>query len=573
MFCLDWLHAGRATRGKPRRERQRRRSWPATGFTRLRRLAAERMSIRSVCQLRRRQRAFRSVRILQPGLSPGSSTEPTGQPIAASSGVVTEGTVVDATPRDRRHPRRGSQSIHPERRRGSIVPPGSTDSSTELNPATPVDPTAKSKIVSPPGNGAARSAPDRKARATRLAARILVRGSHAGAPRTAITTTVTTPEPTARSAQAPTRTDSGGQTAGEPDPLDNIPPLDLPGDVPRSSATPPVPPAAPGRLPSQQARQPRTSRTRRTRRPPADASELELTSITLPAPEPASSRERRAGAHSLRRRRPQARRRQPSLDRRPRLAGRERLSHPARPSRIRRKSRRAFIAEVTKRGLRYIALPIGPGSIDREHVATVQLRSRRRRSPAALLLRLRRHPLRRPLVHPAHRHRPRRPAGRTKRSRGAGTLGPEVLVGRDQVRLHACPARHAPRRTRTTTRPAPRSPWPSRCVSPEDEPGPKTAAAALAKPETNPKNALPVFAPAENSLSGHPSRARASRTIQRRSQPPVDAALPGKPFAWRSFAAMIVTCLGLPLAYWSRNLAPANRARTRASLPAPAQRS
>ena len=28
----------------------------------------------------------------------------------------------------------------------------------------------------------------------------------------------------------------------------------------------------------------------------------------------------------------------------------------------------SFIAEVTKRGLRYVALPIGPGSIDREHV-------------------------------------------------------------------------------------------------------------------------------------------------------------------------------------------------------------
>ena len=32
----------------------------------------------------------------------------------------------------------------------------------------------------------------------------------------------------------------------------------------------------------------------------------------------------------------------------------------------------AFIAEVTKRGLRYIALPIGPGSIDRDHVARFQ---------------------------------------------------------------------------------------------------------------------------------------------------------------------------------------------------------
>ena len=32
MFCLDWLHAGGATRGKPRQERHWRRSWPALGL-------------------------------------------------------------------------------------------------------------------------------------------------------------------------------------------------------------------------------------------------------------------------------------------------------------------------------------------------------------------------------------------------------------------------------------------------------------------------------------------------------------------------------------------------------------
>ena len=32
MFCLDWLQAGRATRGKPRPERPGRRSWPLLGL-------------------------------------------------------------------------------------------------------------------------------------------------------------------------------------------------------------------------------------------------------------------------------------------------------------------------------------------------------------------------------------------------------------------------------------------------------------------------------------------------------------------------------------------------------------
>ena len=32
MFCLDWLQAGRATRGKPRLERPGRRSWPLLGL-------------------------------------------------------------------------------------------------------------------------------------------------------------------------------------------------------------------------------------------------------------------------------------------------------------------------------------------------------------------------------------------------------------------------------------------------------------------------------------------------------------------------------------------------------------
>ena len=58
-------------------------------------------------------------------------------------------------------------------------------------------------------------------------------------------TTVSTPEPTSRSAQARRagrRRDSSG--ADDQDPLDHLPPLDLPGEVTKSAATPPVPPAA-----------------------------------------------------------------------------------------------------------------------------------------------------------------------------------------------------------------------------------------------------------------------------------------------------------------------------------------
>ena len=58
-------------------------------------------------------------------------------------------------------------------------------------------------------------------------------------------TTVSTPEPTSRSAQAPSRPAAGDSSgADDQDPLDHLPPLDLPGEVTKSAATPPVPPAA-----------------------------------------------------------------------------------------------------------------------------------------------------------------------------------------------------------------------------------------------------------------------------------------------------------------------------------------
>jgi protein tyrosine phosphatase (PTP) superfamily phosphohydrolase (DUF442 family) len=224
----------------------------------------------------------------------------------------------------------------------------------------PVDPTAKSKVVpAPSGGGASRSTGPQGAsyqtRGQDSGARIARRRSD-----NASKTTVTTPEPTLRSARAATRLDQSDQITVDPDPLDNIPPLDLPGEVPRSS-TPPVPPAAePG---SAAAKKP----DKKSEAPAPPASEIDLTSITLPAPEHATSASVGPGLARF-----------VAVDLK--LAGGSLPSSTSLDWLVEKGYRTlldlressevspSFIADVTKRGLRYVALPIGPESIDREHV-------------------------------------------------------------------------------------------------------------------------------------------------------------------------------------------------------------
>jgi len=268
------------------------------------------------------------------------------------SGVVSGTPVEIATPATVVTP--GAITYPPPGVSRAVGVPGSSDQPTEL---APLDPTAKSKLGPIPGNGASRSGPQGASYQTRgqdSGARIARRRTDSFG-----TTTVTTPEPTGRSAQARIRAGQSNQNDAENDPLDNIPPLDLPGEVPRSSATPPVPPAAPAAAPA--AARPGDVKSES---PAPPASDLDLTSVTLTVP-PAS-----VG---------------PGLTRflavDLKLAGGS-LPTPASLDWLVEKGYRtlldlressevspAFIAEVTKRGLRYIALPIGPGSIDQEHVA------------------------------------------------------------------------------------------------------------------------------------------------------------------------------------------------------------
>jgi protein tyrosine phosphatase (PTP) superfamily phosphohydrolase (DUF442 family) len=156
------------------------------------------------------------------------------------------------------------------------------------------------------------------------------------------------------------RSDQATSDAGGADPLDNIPPLDLPGDVPGAS-TPPVPPAA------ERAPEPGPAASKKVDKknePPAQpASEIDLTSITVPAPTsnvgPGLTRfvavDVKLSGGSV----PSPASLDWLVDKGYRTLLDLRESSEVSPT---------FIGEVTQRGLRYIALPVGPGSIDREHV-------------------------------------------------------------------------------------------------------------------------------------------------------------------------------------------------------------
>ncbi len=574
MFCLDWLHAGRATRGEPPHKRHRRRSLTAMG------LLACLALLQSGCQSGPFAHCGDGSKLFGPcGFFSRTSARVFNRSRAGDCcepGVVGDATVVDAVPSSVVTP--GVVQTYPSgTARAIVVPPGSTDSSTELGPAGPVDPTAKAKVISPSGNGASRSGPQGANYQTRgqdSGTRIARRRSENN-----IKTTVTTPEPTARSAQVPARAGSGGQSAGEPDPLDNIPPFDLPGEVKGSSSTPPVPPAAqPAVEPAPTGKSAARKPAPKSETPAAEASEVELTSINLPAPELANSASVGPGLSRF-------------------LAVDLKLAGGSLPSTagldwlvekgyrtlldLRESSEvpPAFIAEATKRGLRYIALPIGPASIDREHVARFGFEvaagearplyffdADGTRSGALWYIR-------RIVNDRAEEQVARREAeelGLSNQEYWSAVT--KYVATLPPARTSSAADDHSRSRSETpvvslaspsSTPGAPRS----------EETAPKTALASPEPRAIQPERAVTSPKPArQESPSSMPPVLEPAEPADG-SQPPVDAALPGNPLTWRSFAAVIVTCVGLPLAYWSRNLIPANRARIRASLPAPAQRS
>ena len=180
------------------------------------------------------------------------------------------------------HARRRSHSP-PEARSSSQ--PGLDRFIDRARPAGPVDPTAKARVVPPPGNGRVSHRTPGASYQTRgqdSGTRIARRRSENN-----IKTTVTTPEPTARSAQESSRAGSGSQSAGEPGPARQHPPA-----RPARRRSPVVRDAAGSTGGPARGRARATGKSAankpdpKSETPAAEASEVELTSINLPAPEP-----------------------------------------------------------------------------------------------------------------------------------------------------------------------------------------------------------------------------------------------------------------------------------------------
>jgi protein tyrosine phosphatase (PTP) superfamily phosphohydrolase (DUF442 family) len=175
---------------------------------------------------------------------------------------------------------------------------------------------------------------------------------------------ISTPVPAARSAHDSSKTvaQSGkAETEGD-SALDHLPPLDLPGEVTEKNTTPPVAPAV--------ERKPQTATPANDPlggRSPRESG-LTLTGSSQPAPDPASTAGPAPGIARF-----------VAVDLRlaggsaPTTAGLDWLADKGYKTlvdlRDAAETDASFISEATRRGLRYIALPVGLKSIDRDHVA------------------------------------------------------------------------------------------------------------------------------------------------------------------------------------------------------------
>jgi protein tyrosine phosphatase (PTP) superfamily phosphohydrolase (DUF442 family) len=402
-------------------------------------------------------------------------------------------------------------------------------------------------------------------------------------------TTVSTPEPTSRSAQAGPRT--GASDAGEfddQDPLDHIPPLDLPGEVTRSSVTPPVPatagPAAKAHDVEKKAADANPEDANpaavRTQSPVSSANELDLTSATIPPPEQSPSASVGPGIARF-----------VAVD--VKLAGGsapngaglnwlvEKGYRTVLDLRESSEVPSSFIAEVTNLGLRYVALHISLKSIDRDHlgrfnfeIAAGEARplfffdSDGTRAGALWYIRritndrvdrqiARREAEELGLTSPAYWTAVAKFVTGTGSSiQSSANSGSPVRGSMDPHVLFAS-STSAPRREAAGD-------------------GVSTSTAGIdpdagALPEVSPTS-YPSHAKIITGLASPQSNTTRPPTTSVPGQLASSPALPSDTLVWRPIAAMMLTGLSLPLAYWSRTVVPTILVKALASLPAPAHR-
>ena len=417
-------------------------------------------------------------------------------------------------------------------------------------------------------------------------------------------TLIATPVPSDRPAQGSSRTaprnaalqaDSQGESV-----LDHLPPLDLPNDVTEKSATPPVAPST-RRKPETSTPGPAPASDHLTGRSPRE-SELNLAAASQPEPEPASPAGGAPGIAQF-----------AAVDLKlaggsvPSQAGLDWLAEKGYRTLVDlRESSEAspsFIAEATSRGLRYIALPVslktlGKTQLDRYNFELAAGDARplyffdSKGARAGALWYIRRITTERISSQIAHREA--EDLGLTAQDDWLSTTAclERLETPRGAVSQAVVPA--------STTEPGrTSSPAPSSSSAPPPI-GRLESTAPASEAESRPNRPAPadrvkaalqtvaaataeVVARAEPVQPSTPARTKGS--VDPVPQPQIAVSLldpadarqspaPGhfESTAWRPLAAILVTGLTFPLAYWTRSVIPTMVSRTRASLPAPGRR-
>jgi protein tyrosine phosphatase (PTP) superfamily phosphohydrolase (DUF442 family) len=443
---------------------------------------------------------------------------------------------------------------------GTIVVPsngGSTEAPTNLERIPSARPGTAPGTSSTSGSGAGRTSYYTRQSATKTAVRL---DSGLATERASIS----------RPAQDSNQGATSDPASGDDDnPLDHLPPLGLPGEVTQSAAASPTPPAA--------RPEGKTGDVPVSAAPARSSDSTAEDGVSLLAADTTAEPDAGAGAgNGIARFAP--------VD--PKLAGGS-LPSAAGLGWLAEKGYRtvldlrpsgevspAFIAEAATRGLRYVALPVSLEKLDPDRLARFQfeLAAPEARplfffdgdgSRAGALWYIRR-----VTVDRVDRQLARREAEEIGlKDQAAWQLTTTYLDRLDAAKAHPAPTRTGaadPPASPTAAPATPAQSTPPRTTDPAQAPETPPAAGPLMTSDAPVDRPNPIVPP----LIATPKTAST----------PEPAGTPGGSFAlrevvsWRPLAAMLLTGLSLPLAYWTRTAIPEAIARARASLPGPGPR-
>jgi protein tyrosine phosphatase (PTP) superfamily phosphohydrolase (DUF442 family) len=231
----------------------------------------------------------------------------------------------------------------------------------------------------------------------------------------------------------------------------------------------------------------------------------------------------------------------------------------------------SFLAEVSKRGMRYISLPISLDSVDTDHITRfhfeISLADARplyffdtEGNRAGMLWYIQRMTVKNDSYDPEEA---------TRQAEEMGLADTEFRQSAQRYLEHAKP------KSASAPQPAPATvPTPTLSSTTTSVASPKTTKTPQHEPGPAP-GPMPEL-PDETTIPARPEALAlpadvTSHIAQVTSALKAKAGTVQDPTAWRPLAALLLTVMGIPAAYWSRSVL-SFRGRTRASLPGPARR-